>query len=43
MTFCLNLNWTEHDGTEATVAAAYKQTVADILRQIRQELVKSPS
>jgi beta-lactamase class A len=41
VTFCLNLNWHERDGSEATVVPAYKQAVADLLRQIRRQLLKA--
>jgi beta-lactamase class A len=41
VTFCLNLNWTDRDGKEAVVTAAYKQEVADVLRQIRAQMLKA--
>ena len=41
VTFCLSLNWHERDGSEATVVAAYKQAVTDVLSQVRRELLKA--
>jgi beta-lactamase class A len=41
VTFCLNLNWTDRDGKEAVVTAAYKQEVAELLRQIRTQVLKA--
>ena len=40
VTFCLNLNWTERDGSEATVMGAYKQAVAEVLGRVQRELLK---
>ncbi len=41
ITFCLILNWHERDGSEATVVSAYKQAVADVLSQVRRQLLKA--
>jgi hypothetical protein len=41
VTFCLNLNWTDRDGKETVVTDAYKQEVADVLRQIRTQVLKA--
>jgi uncharacterized protein (DUF433 family) len=41
VTFCLILNWHDRDGSEATVVPAYKQAVADVLSQIRQQVLKT--
>ena len=39
VTFCLSLNWHDRDGSEATVVSAYKQSVTDVLNQIRQQVL----
>ncbi len=41
VTFCLNLNWRDSDGGEAMGVSAYKQAVADILSQIRQQVLNT--
>ncbi len=41
VTFCLNLNWHDRDGSEATVVPAYKRAVADVLSQIRLQVLKA--
>jgi beta-lactamase class A len=41
VTFCLNLNWNDRDGKEAVVTAAYKQEVAEVLSQIRTQVLKA--
>lgn len=38
--FCLILNWTDSDGEKAAVEAHYKQTVAEILRRTRKQVVE---
>jgi beta-lactamase class A len=40
VTFCLMLNWTDSDGDKAAVEARYKQTVAEILRRARKQVLE---
>jgi beta-lactamase class A len=40
VTFCLMLNWTDNDGEKAAVEARYKQTVAEILRRTRKQVLE---
>jgi hypothetical protein len=39
-TFCLMLNWTDSDGEKAAVEGRYKQTVAEILRRTRKQVLE---
>jgi hypothetical protein len=40
VTFCLTLNWTDADGAKEAVEAGYKQTVAEILRRARKQVLE---
>jgi len=40
VTFCLTLNWTDDDGAKEAVEARYKQTVAEILRRARKQVIE---
>jgi beta-lactamase class A len=40
VTFCLMLNWTDSDGEKAAVEGRYKQTVAEILRRTRKQVLE---
>lgn len=40
VTFCLMLNWTDSDGEKAAVETRYKQTVAEILRRTRKQVLE---
>jgi beta-lactamase class A len=39
-TFCLTLNWTDRDGSEAKQTDAYRQAVADALGRARREILR---
>jgi beta-lactamase class A len=39
-TFCLTLNWTDDDGAKEAVEARFKQTVAEILRRTRKQVLE---
>jgi beta-lactamase class A len=41
VTFCLTLNWSDSDGDKDTVAGAYKNAVADIMRKIHKRLLEA--
>jgi beta-lactamase class A len=43
VTFCLTLNWTDADGEKEAVEARYKQTVAEILRRTRKQVLAPPT
>ena len=40
VTFCLTLNWTDSDGDKAAVETRYKQTVSEILRRTRKQVLE---
>jgi beta-lactamase class A len=40
VTFCLTLNWTDADGSEAKVTEAYKQAAAEVLGQVQAAVLK---
>jgi beta-lactamase class A len=40
VTFCLTLNWTDSDGEKAGIETRYKQTVAEILRRTRKQVLE---
>jgi beta-lactamase class A len=40
VTFCLMLNWSDGDGEKAAVEGRYKQTVAEILRRTRKQVLE---
>jgi beta-lactamase class A len=40
VTFCLTLNWTDEDGAKEAVEDRYKQTVAEILRRARKQVLE---
>jgi len=40
VTFCLNLNWTDQDGSEAKVTEAYRQATAEVLGKVQREVLK---
>jgi beta-lactamase class A len=40
VTFSLTLNWTDSDGEEAAIETRYKQTVSDILRRTRKQVLE---
>lgn len=41
VTFCLTLNWTDRDGSEAKVTQAYQQAAAEVLGLVQREAQKS--
>jgi beta-lactamase class A len=41
VTFCLNLNWRDSDGSEAAVVPAYKNAVAELLGRVKKNIVES--
>jgi beta-lactamase class A len=41
VTFCLTLNWHESEGGKDAVEAAYKRTVADIMRRVHKRLLEA--
>jgi beta-lactamase class A len=40
VTFCLTLNWADDDGAKEAIEARYKQTVAEILRRTRKQVLE---
>jgi beta-lactamase class A len=40
VTFCLMHNWSDSDGDKAAIEARYKQTVAEILRRTRKQVLE---
>ena len=42
VTFCLMHNWTDSDGEKATVEGRFKQTVTEILRRTRKQVLEQP-
>jgi beta-lactamase class A len=40
VTFCLTLNWTEQDGSEAKVTEAYQQAAAEVLGLVQRQVLK---
>src|SRR5205823_864277 len=42
VTFCLNLNWRDSEGSESALVPAYKHAVADILNRIKQRIQEAP-
>lgn len=42
VTFCLNLNWRDSEGSEATLVPAYKHAVVDVLSRIKQHILEAP-
>ena len=40
VTFGLILNWTDSDGEQAVVETGFKQTVAEILRRTRKQVLE---
>jgi beta-lactamase class A len=43
VTFCLNLNWHDREGSEAAVVPAYKSAVAGVLARIKQHILTAPA
>jgi beta-lactamase class A len=43
VTFCLNLNWRDSDGSAPAVTAAYKAALANVLARIRASLLRGRS
>ena len=42
VTFCLNLNWRDSEGSESALVPTYKHAVADILNRIKQRIQEAP-
>jgi beta-lactamase class A len=42
VTFCLNLNWRDSEGSEATLVPAYKHAVVDVLSRIKRHILEAP-
>ncbi len=43
VTFCLNLNWRDSEGSEAALGPAYKSAVAGVLARIKQHILTAPA